>query len=140
MTMVRVRRTAKQRRLIVALAMVALPLSAWSVKLVRLNGAVEALGEYWATPRGQIGGLLYVALGDSSAQGIGASRPERGYVGLVAQHVRESTGQPVLVINLSRSGARIDDVLDRQLPALRGLRPDWSRWPSGGTTSACTTR
>jgi acyl-CoA thioesterase I len=47
-------------------------------------------------------------------------------VGLIAQRLRMSTGQPVEVINLSRSGARIDDVLDRQLPALKvlGREPD----------------
>lgn len=68
--------------------------------------------------------LLYVALGDSTAQGIGASSPQRGYVGLVAERLRATTGQSVRVLNLSLSGARVRDVVDEQLPRLAGLRPD----------------
>ena len=96
----------------------------WGVKLVRLSHSVEANRTYWAEPRGEPGGLLYVALGDSAAQGIGASRPERGYVGLLAGRMREQTGHPVQVVNLSRSGATIRDLLNTQLPKLGELRPD----------------
>jgi len=96
----------------------------WGVKLVRLAHNVEGYGTYWAQPRGESGGLLYVALGDSAAQGIGASRPELGYVGLLAERMRELTGKPVQVVNLSRSGATIQDLLDLQLPRLQKLRPD----------------
>ena len=55
---------------------------------------------------------VLVALGDSIAQGIGASAPALGYVGLLAEQLQ------VPVLNLSRSGARLADVLDEQLPAL----------------------
>ncbi len=60
-----------------------------------------------------------VALGDSIAQGIGASSPALGYVGLLAEHLQ------VPVLNLSRSGARLADVLDEQLPAMAesGVHP-----------------
>jgi lysophospholipase L1-like esterase len=61
--------------------------------------------------------LLYVAIGDSAAQGIGASRPSHSYVGFIARHVRESTGRPVHVVNLAISGARVREALDRELPA-----------------------
>lgn len=63
---------------------------------------------------------ILVALGDSLAQGIGASHPEYGYVGRVR---RELAGQDSLspVLNLSRSGARIADVLEIQLPALAAV-------------------
>ena len=83
--------------------------------------SVERNADYWSQPRGDLGGLLYVALGDSAAQGVGASAPDRGYVGLLAQRLRERTGRPVEVINLSKSGARILDVLDSQLPVLAAL-------------------
>ena len=79
---------------------------------------------YWSVPRGPAGGLLYVALGDSAAQGIGASSPERGYVGLLANRMRRATGRPVQVVNLSRSGARVAEVIRTQLPRLRRLHPD----------------
>jgi acyl-CoA thioesterase I len=72
---------------------------------------VEQAREYWSQLRGQSGGLLYVALGDSAAQGVGASQPDRGYVGQLAQWLRDATGQPVQVINLSASGAKIEEVV-----------------------------
>jgi len=65
-----------------------------------------------------------VALGDSATQGIGASRPERGYVGLLAERMRSQTGGPVRVVNLSRSGATVRDLIEEQLPRLQELRPD----------------
>src|SRR5215212_8776807 len=52
----------------------------------------------WAAARA--GTLRYVALGDSLAQGIGASRPDRGYVGLLAERVERATGRRVEVVNL----------------------------------------
>lgn len=96
----------------------------WAVKLLEVRRGVERTRVYWAQPRGEPGGLLYVALGDSTAQGVGASRPELGYVGLLAEHLRADTGKPVEVINLSKSGARVDDVLTEQLPRLLTLQPD----------------
>lgn len=65
-----------------------------------------------------------MALGDSTAQGIGASTPERGYVGLIAQCLHSATRRPVQVVSLSRSGARVHDVVVDQLPRLAGLAPD----------------
>lgn len=105
-----------------SLVAVALVLSAvWGLALLRLARSVATSATYWSEPRGETGGLLYVALGDSAAQGIGASSPDKGYVGLLAERLRERTGQPVEVVNLSRSGARISDVVDDQLPALEAL-------------------
>ena len=116
----------RHRALACAVGLLAVLASTWAAKLGRLALSVGEYADYWSEPRGETGGLLYVALGDSAAQGIGASRPERGYVGLLAQRLRESTGEPVQVLNLSRSGARIADVLDTQLPALlaSGRRAD----------------
>lgn len=111
------------RWLAVGLVILAL-LVVWATHLWQLSRSVEQRARYWATPRGESGGLLYVALGDSAAQGIGASRPERGYVGLVADELRRSSGRPVQIINLSRSGAKVRDVVAEQLPALAGLSPD----------------
>ena len=87
--------------------------------LTRLGGPrldVKRARDYWSVPQGDEGRLVYVAMGDSVAQGLGASRPERGYVGLLAHRLGDAR-----VINLSRSGARVRDVLDRQLPALATL-------------------
>lgn len=43
---------------------------------------------------------------------------------MLAERMREQTGRPVQVVNLSRSGATIRDLLSMQLPRLRELRPD----------------
>ncbi len=50
--------------------------------------------------------LVYVALGDSTAQGIGATQPQKGYVGLVARGIESKYHQKVTTINLSKSGAK----------------------------------
>ncbi len=104
----------------VALALV----TVWFARVARLRASVESHRVFWSQPRGRPGGLLYVALGDSLAQGIGASSPERGYVGLLAARLEATTGRPVQVVNLSVTGARLRDVLATQVPALSGLRPD----------------
>ena len=112
--------------------LLALLLTVWGSKLWRLQASVDAYASMWEQPRGATGGLIYVALGDSAAQGIGASELRRGYVSLIADRLSKSTGRPVQVINLSSSGARIRDVVEEQLPALAGLRPDLITVDVGG--------
>lgn len=63
-------------------------------------------------------GPLWVALGDSTAQGLGAPGPEGGYVGQALQQLRRRTGKHWRVLNLSVSGALIRDVLGAQIPQL----------------------
>jgi acyl-CoA thioesterase-1 len=69
-------------------------------------------------------GPLWVVLGDSTAQGIGASSYDTGYVGqlraLLDQQRPQEVG-PWRVLNLSRSGARTADLLTVQLPQLGSL-------------------
>jgi len=60
--------------------------------------------------------FVYVALGDSAAQGVGASKPQKGYVGLIAHELQEKKKADVKVINLSKSGAKVADVIKLQLP------------------------
>lgn len=84
----------------------------------RSQRQVTPYARYWAertrlaNERRQPGEPAWVVLGDSTAQGIGASAPERGWVGRVAA---ELPGWAV--VNLSRSGARTESVLTEQLPA-----------------------
>jgi lysophospholipase L1-like esterase len=63
---------------------------------------------------------LWVVLGDSLSQGVGASSIQQSWV-LQAQHQLAVAGLEYRVINLSVSGATVPDVLERQLPALSGL-------------------
>jgi len=85
---------------------------------------LKSYSAYWQNRSNQSGEFLYVALGDSAAQGIGASRPANGYVGLIAAHVEKTTGKKVRVVNLSVSGAKIEDALREQIPELAGYQPD----------------
>lgn len=63
-------------------------------------------------------GPLWVALGDSSSQGIGATQWDYSWVMLVLDQLRELTGDPWRLVNLSMSGGRFRDVIDSQLPVL----------------------
>ena len=62
-------------------------------------------------------GPLWVALGDSMSQGIGASAFDHGWVGQLSTRLR-GAGWTHRVLNLSVTGARVEDLLDTQLPAL----------------------
>ena len=66
-------------------------------------------------------GPLWVVLGDSAAQGVGASSHLSGYVGVVRQRLQERDGVRWRVVNLSRSGARTREVVDVQWPGAREL-------------------
>lgn len=63
-------------------------------------------------------GPLWVAVGDSTAQGIGASAPDRGYVGQLLVRLRDEQHRPWRVVNLSATGARVADVAREQIPRI----------------------
>ncbi|WP_039916996.1 SGNH/GDSL hydrolase family protein [Amycolatopsis azurea] len=65
------------------------------------------------------GKSLWVALGDSMTQGIGARTVSGGWV----PRLDARLGDRFAVVNLSMSGARIADVLDDQLPRMLALTP-----------------
>jgi len=67
---------------------------------------------------------LWVVLGDSTAQGLGASDPRGGYVGQTLQQLCRQTGQHWQVVNLSVSGSLMRDVIADQLPRLGEHKPD----------------
>jgi lysophospholipase L1-like esterase len=67
---------------------------------------------------------LWVVLGDSTAQGLGASDPHGGYVGQTLDELRRTTGRHWRVLNLSVSGALMRDVIADQIPLLDGQYPD----------------
>jgi lysophospholipase L1-like esterase len=67
--------------------------------------------------------VLYVALGDSTVEGVGASRPELNYVSRLYARLRETYRQARLE-NLGVGGATSVDVLARQLDRAVALDPD----------------
>ena len=94
--------------------------------VARVQRDVAPFAEAWAranTAALRASGPLWVALGDSLSQGIGASAYDRGWVGQLRERL-EADGRPLRVVNLAVSGARTQDVLDLQLPALAELAAD----------------
>lgn len=78
--------------------------------------------------------LIYVALGDSAAQGVGVQDPRDCYVARFASFLQRATGREVILLNLSVSGAVASSVVATQLPALAqlGISPDIVTLDIGG--------
>ncbi|MEC3980583.1 SGNH/GDSL hydrolase family protein [Amycolatopsis sp. H20-H5] len=89
----------------------------------RVRAQKEPFAAAWRTANDEAlrgGAPLWVALGDSMTQGIGAPDFTRGWVGQA--HARlATTGHHLGVVNLSVTGARIEDVVTEQLPRLLAL-------------------
>lgn len=97
------------------------------IEVLALLWLYFSIGHYrnfWADKAKQQGEITYLALGDSAAQGIGASSPMRGYVGLIAKRLEKQTGKSVRVVNLSVTGARMSDYLRDQAPQIANYQPD----------------
>ncbi len=91
----------------------------------RLAEMIPVHSEYWRERRREQGDLLYVAIGDSAAQGIGASRPDHSYVGFLVRFIQtRMPARRVRVANLGISGARVRLAIDEELPRLARLQPD----------------
>ena len=90
----------------------------------RLLHTLPVHSAWWRELARQDGDLLYVVVGDSAAQGIGASQPQRGYVGILNARISELTGRSTQVVNLSVSGARLREAIEVQLPRLAKLDAD----------------
>lgn len=98
----------------------------WPIELAILYSHIVSYKRYWTKQNAepdQPNQLLYVALGDSTAQGIGASTPQNSYPYLVKEWLQMKTGRPVKLVNFSVSGAKVEDAIKVQLPLLKNLKP-----------------
>ena len=75
-----------------------------------------------ALPADRSAAVLYVALGDSTVEGVGATSPDRNYVSRLHERLR-AVYPSARVVNLGAGGATSADVLLRQLDRAIGLRP-----------------
>lgn len=66
--------------------------------------------------------FVYVALGDSTVEGIGASRPDRSFAYIISAFLKQSKGN-VVFHNLGKSGATISDVVATQLEKTIAFQP-----------------
>ena len=93
----------------------------WADSVTAMRADCAEFAYYWHGHNERVAartGPLWVVLGDSTAQGLGAAAPSGGYVGQVLAELRQRTGQPWQVLNLSRSGSVLSDVMSTQLPAV----------------------
>jgi len=98
----------------------------WADGVTAMREDCAAFAGFWRAHNDQVLGLtgtepVWVALGDSTAQGLGAPTPDLGYVGQSLAGLRRRTELSWRVVNLSVSGACIRDVLNSQLGTLAGL-------------------
>src|SRR5260370_1340029 len=106
------------------------PFGRWADGVTAMREDCTAFARHWQAHNDRIlahvhrlhgaegSGPLWVVLGDSTAQGLGAPSPEGGYVGQVLAQLRQRTGLPWRVLNLSVSGALTRDVISGQIPRL----------------------
>jgi acyl-CoA thioesterase I len=99
------------------------PFGRWADGVTAMRADCIAFAGHWQTHNELVMNAaepapLWVVLGDSTAQGLGAPSPDGGYVGQVLDVLRQRTGLPWRVLNLSASGALIRDVLHHQLPRM----------------------
>lgn len=93
--------------------------------VAEVDATVEPIARHWDDHNQRTlheTGPLWVALGDSVTQGVGTSDPEHSYPTRILSRLREETGEPWRLVNLSMSGGRFDDVRVRQLGALDQAR------------------
>ncbi len=99
-----------------------------AIEFVALSMLYISVGknkDFWESKSNESGEITYLALGDSAAQGIGATSPMRGYVGVIAKRLEQKTGKKVRIINLSETGATLADYLETQAPKVAGIEPDY---------------
>lgn len=84
--------------------------------LMELAEMQPVTASWWRERRKQPGEFTYLALGDSTAQGIGASTPGRSYVGQLATRIETHLGAPIRVVNLGVSGSTTGLCVRDQLP------------------------
>jgi acyl-CoA thioesterase-1 len=92
--------------------------------VTRMRAQCGSHAAYWrqtAAEAEATSGPLWLVLGDSAAQAVGATDPADGYVGRVRAVLARRDGVPWRVINLSTAGSLTADVIAEQLPRLHGM-------------------
>lgn len=67
--------------------------------------------------------FVYVALGDSTVEGIGSSHSSKSFPALVFKKIKEDKKE-ASYFNLGKKGARVRDVIETQLAKAVSLKPD----------------
>jgi lysophospholipase L1-like esterase len=68
--------------------------------------------------------VRYLALGDSYTIGTGASSPAHSWPSIIAERLTEQTGRQVELTNPAVNGFTTLDLISKELPQVRRLKPD----------------
>lgn len=111
----------------ILLGIIAFVFLIFALRLGELYSQIARYRTYWNKQNQNIlrnsneNGIRYYALGDSTAQGIGATSPQKGYPSLIAKSLSEQKSESIQLINLSKSGGKIEDVSRDQIPIMKSL-------------------
>ncbi|MGO1393240.1 SGNH/GDSL hydrolase family protein [Agrococcus casei] len=92
---------------------------------------IPVYDRFWRA-RAREGRIRYLALGDSLAQGLGLDDPEQGYVAGLERLMEKALGEPIATHNVSSSGARTNEVIERQLQHIADVDPHVVTMSIGG--------
>jgi len=101
--------------------------SQFSPAVARIDAQREPHAQFWDDWNQDAiaaDGPLWIALGDSSSQGIGVSDPSDSWIPKVLERLCSSTGDAWRVINLSITGAQFSDIVTMQLPRIDQLESE----------------
>jgi acyl-CoA thioesterase I len=79
-------------------------------------------GARWLTSNAD--SVRYLALGDSYTIGTGASSPTYSWPSIIAERLRQQTGQKVELTNPAVNGFTTLDLIRKELPEVGRLKPD----------------
>ncbi len=83
--------------------------------------------KYWQDKAAQpvpANAVRLIAMGDSIMQAIGATHPEDGIAGRIANYLGTKTGRPVHMTNVSVGGATAREIIEQQVPQVDLQRAD----------------
>lgn len=75
--------------------------------------------------------FVYVAIGDSTVEGIGASHSSKSFPSLVFEKIKKDKKEAVFY-NFGKGGAKVRDVITYQLPKVIALKPNLVTVSVGG--------
>jgi len=109
-----------RRQILIILAILALVLILYiGINILLAAQRAAAFPQYWQDQAAQpvpADAIHLVAMGDSIMQAIGATHPQDGIAGRIAEYLQSKTGHPVHITNVSVGGATIQDITEQQLP------------------------
>lgn len=89
-----------------------------TVILVKNNVVATNYSGYWQEQIIDKANYTIAVMGDSTAIGVGASSPQKSFVGILREKIKAKKNKSVRIVNLSHSDASFEDVLVKQLPKL----------------------